>query len=204
MDHNFDTKRLAYMVTTGGYNGFIEYWLTRSALTKINLDFLLALAVVCNNINFVKLFIKCGASAKCIDSYPLKLACTLGHKEIAEILISHGANVHADRGYCLRVAASNGHIETIKLLMANGARVDADNNHALRWCHCNDQKETVNFLLANGADKNVIKDVVPGNIYIIGCGVLETAYIITRASMDKDKKIITASKEVNAENFLNY
>jgi ankyrin repeat protein len=134
-------------------------------LNNIKWNYLLKLAIVCDNIDFVKFAIENRAMIHEINHQAFKIACCQGNIEIVKYLISIGAKVDAGQNYSIKIAASNGHNDIVLILIDNGADVTADNNAALNWARNNGHHETVNLLIEHGAINN--HELTPKSEYTI-------------------------------------
>ncbi|PWF94104.1 ankyrin repeat domain-containing protein [Spiroplasma poulsonii] len=135
----------------------------------------LALAVLNNHIDIVKLLIENGAEinfgvttwvnyVKNANSTPLILASQNGHTEIVKLLIENGAEINHKNQFGntpLILASQNGHTEIVKLLIENGAKINHKNqfgNTPLILASQNGHTEIVKLLIENWPYFNIKND----------------------------------------------
>jgi ankyrin repeat protein len=118
-------------------------------------------AVLCGNIEAIKMFLDHGVNIETIDEYGktvLHYAMLEERTEIIEMLLNKGANIEARDKFCrtaLHIASYYNNIKNIKVLLDKGANIEArevQNKTAL--CLATEQEwiQSVQILLSYGAD----------------------------------------------------
>ncbi|XP_060075330.1 ankyrin repeat domain-containing protein 27-like [Ylistrum balloti] len=117
-------------------------------------------AVLCGNLEFIKLFLRRGASVNCHtikDITPLHLACFLGYNEIAKVLVKNGAqtdlrDLAGDTP--VHICCAKGNLTLLNFLVQNSADITLSNLHGntpLHLAAAQEKLDIVKRLVSLGA-----------------------------------------------------
>lgn len=194
------THILKHLITKK-YTAEIVDWLQQLGDRKINLNFMMALAIATNNIQIVDILAK-KINIRYRNNFYLYMASMMGYSEILELLIRYGIDIHSDDDYALIVAASNGHNKIVEILLKHGGIIDAQDNCAIKWAYMNNHMDTVELLQKNGASRNNI-DVFcckKNNTFVVTCELHTGSFRISRISYDKNgntEKVYTQFDDIS-------
>ncbi|MES0491541.1 MAG: ankyrin repeat domain-containing protein [Leptospirales bacterium] len=121
-------------------------------------------AIMCGEIELIKLLLESGADINAVDEAgetPLFTAIMVGYSDIVHYLIQHGAHVNqrSKKGFLpTLIAADRGHLAILKNLHRNGARLHQPSSDGFTplMAASKMHPEVVRYLLENGADVNAV------------------------------------------------